>query len=153
MKRINLEGARIYGVESTLTWRATDALRLDGSVTWSRPRSFTDEGTQKLDEKPGWLATGILTYELPFGLSIMGQARYTDNVYARLDRVTGRAFGELPSALVLDTRLAYDLSSVTRAVDGEVYARADNLTDEAKFIGLGLPRPGRSFRVGVEVTL
>jgi iron complex outermembrane receptor protein len=34
-----------------------------------------------------------------------------------------------------------------------VYLRADNLTDDAKFIGLGLPGPGRSFRAGVELTL
>jgi hypothetical protein len=34
-----------------------------------------------------------------------------------------------------------------------VYLRGDNLTDEAVFVGLGLPRPGRSFQVGVEVTL
>jgi len=153
VKRVNLDGARVYGVESSLGGRPTDALRLDGSLTWSRPRSITDDGTQKLDEKPGWLGTGRAQYELPFGLSLMGQARYTGDVYARLDRVTGRAFGKLPSALIVDARLAYDLSLLTSTVGGEVYARGDNLTDEVKFIGLGLPRPGRSFRVGLTVTL
>lgn len=152
VKRINLDGARIYGVESALMWQATDALSLDGSLTWSRPRTFTEEGTQKLDEKPGWLGTGILKYEFPFGLSVMSEARYTGNIYARLDRVTGRAFGKLPSTLVLDGRVAYDLSVLTSEVGGELYARAENVTDEVRFIGLGLPRPGRSFRVGLKVT-
>jgi len=153
VKRVNLDGARVYGVESSLSWQPTEALRLDGSLTWSRPRTFTDDGVQKLDEKPGWLGSGLLTYELPFGLSVRGQARYTGNVYARLDRVTGRAFGTLPDALILDARLGYDLSPLTNAVNGELYARGENLTDETKYIGLGLPRPGRSFRVGLKVTL
>jgi iron complex outermembrane receptor protein len=154
VKRINLDGARIVGVESALGWRPTEALRLDGSLTWSRPRTVTDDGgTQKLDEKPGLLGSGRVSYALPFGLSVMGQARYTGNVYARLDRVTGRAFGTLPEALILDARLAYDLSRLTGAVGGELYARGDNLTDEVQYIGLGLPRPGRSLRVGVRVAL
>lgn len=152
VKRINLRGARVYGVESSLSWQTTDALRLNGNVMWSRPRSVTEEETQKLDEKPGWLATGVLNYELPFGLSLMGKARYTGHPYVRLDRVTGRAFGKLPSALVLDARLAYRLSAPA-GLEGELYAHGENLTDEVQFIGLGLPRPGRSLRVGLEVHL
>lgn len=152
VKRINLRGARVYGVESSLSWQTTDALRLNGNVMWSRPRSVTEEETQKLDEKPGWLATGVLNYELPFGFSLMGKARYTGHTYVRLDRVTGRAFGKLPSALVLDARLAYRLSAPA-GLEGELYAHGENLTDEVQFIGLGLPRPGRSLRVGLEVHL
>jgi iron complex outermembrane receptor protein len=150
VKRVNLDGALIYGVESSLSWRATDGLRLDGSLTWSRPRSFTDEGIQKLDEKPGLLGSGRVSYDFPFGLIVMGQARYTASTYVRLDDVVGRAFDTLSPALVLDARLAYPLSSLTNAMEGEIYTRVDNATDEAQFIGLGLPRPGRSFRVGVE---
>lgn len=130
VKRISLQGTRVVGVESALTWTATEALRLDGSVTWSRPRSFTEAGTQKLDEKPGWLGTGKAQYSFPLGLSVLGQARYTGNTYARVDEEAGRAFRALPSALVLNARLAYGLSSMTSTVDGELYARVDNLTDE-----------------------
>lgn len=149
-QRINLKGARIYGIETTARWTPNEALRLDGHLTWSRPRSFTDVGTQKLDEKPAWLGTGTVTYELPVGLSVMGQARYTGGVYARNEQ---NQFVQLDSSLILDARLGYDLTAVTRAVDGELFARVDNVTDDAKFIGLGLPGPGRSFRIGVEVVL
>jgi iron complex outermembrane receptor protein len=149
-QRINLDGARIYGVETTARWQASEALMLDGTLTWSRPRSFTDEGTQKLDEKPGLLGTGTVTYALPGGLSVMGQARYTDNVYARNEN---NAFIPLRSSVILDARLSYDLAAVTNQVGGELYVRGDNLADEAKFIGLGLPAPGRSFRVGLTLAL
>ena len=152
-KRINLEGARIYGVETTVRWTPTEPLTLDGNFTWSHPRGFTDgDKTQKLDEKPGLLGTGTVSYDFPFGLGVMGQARYTGNVYARNEN---NNFVELPSSpsTVLDVRLSYELSSVTDLVDGRIYLRGENLTDEVVYIGLGLPRPGRSFRVGLDLTL
>jgi len=152
-QRINLKGARIYGVETTFRWTPTDALLLDGNVTWSRPRGFTDsENTQKLDEKPGLLGTGTVSYDFPFGLSVLGQARYTGNVYARNEQNNYVTLPSSPS-LVLDSRLSYELPRVTDLVGGSLYVRAENLTDETVFIGLGLPRPGRSFRVGLDLTL
>ncbi len=149
-QRINLKGARIYGLETTVRWSPTESLVLDGNVTWSHPRAFTESGTQRLDEKPAWLGTGQVSYELPFGLSLMGQGRYTGGVYARNE---DNKFVTLPSSpsLVLDARLSYALSEITSGIDGRIYVRGDNLTDEAVFIGLGLPRPGRSFRAGVEL--
>jgi len=152
VQRINLQGARIYGLETAIRWTPTASLVLDGNLTWSHPRAFTESGTQKLDEKPTWLGTGRVSYDLPFGLSVMGQGRYTGGIYARNEQ---NEFVTLPSSpsLVLDARLSYALSAITNSVDGHVYVRGENLTDEAVFIGLGLPRPGRSFRVGLEVTL
>jgi len=152
-QRINLEGARVYGVETTMRWMPTDALVFEGNLTGSRPRGFTEAGeTQRLDEKPAWLGTGAISYDLPLGLSVRGQARYTGGVYARNEQ---NAFVTLPSSpsLVLDARLRYALSTPPGSIDGELYVRGENLTDEAVFLGLGLPRPGRSFRAGVKVTL
>ena len=151
-QRINLQGARIYGLETTVRWTPTESLVLDGNLTWSRPRAFTASGTQKLDEKPAWLGTGTISYDLPLGLSVRGQGRYTGGIYARNEQ---NEFVTLPSSpsLILDARLSYALSSLTRSVDGQLYVRGENLTDEAVFVGLGLPRPGRSFRVGLKVTL
>lgn len=152
-RRINRRGSRVFGLEATARWMPTDALKLDGNLTWSRPRGFTEAGeTQKLDEKPGVLGTGAVSYNFESGFSVMGQARYTGNVYARNE---DNVFVELPSSpsTVFDARLAYELSSLTDRVDGRIYVRGDNLTDEAVFIGLGLPRPGRSYRVGLDLTL
>ncbi len=152
-RRINLKGARIYGLETTVRWTPKKTLVVDGNVTWSHPRGITENGDeQRLDEKPSWLGTGTVVYDFPFGLSLTGQARYTGGVYARNEQNT---FVQLPSSpsLVLDTRLSYELSSITDLVSGSVYVRGDNLTDEAVFIGLGLPRPGRSLRIGLDLTL
>jgi hypothetical protein len=54
---------------------------------------------------------------------------------------------------MFDARLSYELSSITDVVDGRIYLRGENLTDEVVYIGLGLPRPGRSFRAGLDLTL
>jgi len=152
-RRINLKGARIYGLETTARWTPTTALMLDGNVTWSHPRGITDNGDeQPLDEKPSWLGTGTVVYDFSFGLSLTGQARYTGGIYARNEQNTFVQLSSSPS-LVLDSRLSYELSNITDLVSGSVYVRGDNLTDEAVFIGLGLPRPGRSFRVGLDLTL
>lgn len=149
-QRINLQGARIYGIETGARWMPTNTLRLNGHITWSHPRSFTETGTQKLDEKPALLATGMVTYELPMGLSVMGQARHTGGTYARNQQ---NRFVRLDDALILDVRLGYDLTMLTSSFEGEIFARIDNATDEAKFIGLGLPGPGRSVRAGIELAL
>jgi len=153
VRRINLKGARVYGLETTVRWTPTEAFVLDGNVTWSHPRGLTEDGdTQRLDEKPSWLGTGRMSYNFPFGLSFMGQVRYTGGIYARNQQDEFVPLSSSPS-LVLDGRLGYDLSQVTDLVSGSVYVRGDNLTDEAVFIGLGLPRPGRSFRVGLDIAL
>ena len=149
-QRINLQGARIYGLETTARWRATEALLLDGTVSWSRPRGFTEDGTQKLDEKPAWLGTGTAVYETDVGVSIMAQGRYIGGVFARNEN---NRFVQLPSSLVMDARVSYDLTPVMGGTTSFLYVRANNLTDDARFVGLGLPGPGRSFRVGLEVTL
>jgi iron complex outermembrane receptor protein len=149
-QRINLQGARIYGLETTMRWTPTESLVMDGSLTWSHPRGFTESGTQRLDEKPAWLGSGRVSYDLPFGLSVMGQGRYTGGIYARNEN---NEFVTLPSSpsFILDARLSYAFSESVRGIDGRLYVRGDNLTDEAVFVGLGLPRPGRSFRVGVDL--
>ncbi len=149
-QRVNLEGARIWGVEATTRWVPAAPITVDGHLTWSRPRAFEDDETVRLDEKPEILGTWTLTADLPAGVSLMGQVRYTDRVYARNDE---NEFVRLPSSVITDARIGYDLSGLGRIEEGALFVRVDNLLDDAKFIGLGLPGSGRSIRAGLEVTL
>jgi iron complex outermembrane receptor protein len=150
-QRINLEGSRTHGIETSARWTATRGLTLDGHLTWSRPRGLTDDGTERLDEKPAWVGTGTATYTLPVGLSLMVQARYTGGTYARTDANT---FTALPDALLWDVRASLAFDRWLPALrGGSVFARVDNLTDEAQFLQLGLPGPGRRLRAGMTVTL
>lgn len=146
-QRVNLEGARIWGIETTARWAPDAPVTVDGHLTWSRPRAFEESETVRLDEKPELLGTWTVTADLPAGVSLMGQVRYTDRVYARND---ANEFVRLPSSVITDARIGYDLSGLSPTDEGELFVRVDNLLDDAKFIGLGLPGPGRSIRAGAE---
>jgi iron complex outermembrane receptor protein len=150
-QRINLDGSRVYGVETTGRWQITEALLLDGHLTWMIPRGVRSDDTQPLDEKPEWLGTGSLTYDTPFGLSLMAQGRYTAGTETRNEQ---NRFVELPNALVLDARAGYAIDRwVPDLGGGEVFVRVSNITDEARFLQLGLPGPGRQIRAGVSLAL
>ena len=149
-QRINLDGSRVYGVETTGRWQIAEALLFDGHLTWMIPRGLTGDGSQPLDEKPEWLGTGSLTYDTSFGLSFMAQGRYTAGTETRNEQ---NQFVELPNSLVLDARAAYGIDRwVPDLGGGEVFVRVDNITDEARFLQLGLPGPGRQIRAGVSLS-
>jgi len=157
-QRVNLDGSRVWGVEASGTWTPSRAWTLRGHGTWMRPRSVRsgDETmrTARLDEKPALLGTGTATYETSFGLRLTGQASATGGTYARTNANT---FTRLPDALVLDARAALSLDvfapDASSSFGGEVFLRVDNLTDEARYLQLGLPGPGRQVRAGVTLRL
>lgn len=147
-QRINLDGSRVMGIETSVRWRAPHGLTLDGHLTWSRPRGIEDGDAQRLDEKPAWVGTGTVVYAAPVGVDLMTQLRYTGGTYAR---TTTNTFTTLPDALVWDVRVSVPLDRWLPG--GTAFARVDNLTDTAQFLQLGLPGPGRRMRVGAEVRL
>jgi len=150
-QRINLGGSRVVGVEVTGTVRPAEAVKLDGHLTWSQPRGLPDTGDEHhLNEKPAWVGTGTATWLPGGGLTFTGQLRHTGGAYARTER---NVFVRLPDAWVVDLRAAYRISPSGGAWTGEVFARVDNLTDDATYLQLGLPGPGRRTRVGLKVTL
>ena len=150
-QRINLDGSRVYGVETTGRWQMTESLLFDGHLTWTIPRGLTEDGSQPLDEKPEWLGTGSFTYDAPAGLSLMVQGRYTAGTETRNEQ---NRFVELPNSFVVDARVGMSLGPWNSDLRGsEAFVRVDNVTDDARFLQLGLPGPGRLFRAGVKVAL
>lgn len=150
-QRINLGGSRVWGAEWVAAARPTERLALDGHLTWMRPRGFLDGSPRKLDEKPAWLSTLTLTYDLPGGFAALAQAEYLGGVYARTQENT---FDRLPDALVFDARLSYALPAARLGgASGEVFLRVSNLTDELRLLQLGLPGPGREWQGGLKLVL
>lgn len=149
-QRINLGGSRVYGVETVARLQLSSALLFDGHVTWTRPRATSNGETQPLGEKPEWLGTSSLTYTLPAGLTLIAQGRYTVGTQARNE---SNNYVELPASLVLDARVGYAIDALVPGGDGELFARVDNLLDEATYYQLGLPGAGRQFRAGLSLTL
>lgn len=149
-QRINLGGSRVYGVETTARWRISSALLFDGHLTWMHPRGISDGDAQPLEEKPEWLGTGSLTYDLPGGFSLMAQGQYTAGTQARNEN---NNYVELPTSLILDARVGYSIGRwVPEVTKGELFARVDNILDEARYYQLGLPGAGRLFRAGLSLS-
>lgn len=141
-QRINLDGSRVLGVEVVAAARPTRNLRIDGSITWMQIRGLLNGELRKLDEKPAWLGSITLTYDLPANFELLLQSEYMAGVYTRTEQNT---FVTLPNALIFDARLSYNLFS-----GGELFMRANNITDELRLLQLGLPSPGRSFLGGLK---
>lgn len=147
-QRINLDGSRVFGVEVAGVAKPVRGLRLDGHLTWMRPRTLNDGDTAFFGERPEWIGTLTTSYRFRHGFSVQGQAVYTGTAYSLAEDNT---FVELPTSTVFNMRLGYYFS-VARALP-EVFVRVDNVADERVLTQLGLPAAGRELIVGLTLSL
>lgn len=145
-QRINLEGSRVYGLESRLRWAFPQSWELEGYVTGLRSRAFGPGPDRPLVEKPEWLATLTLRRMPGTGLAPLVQLHYRGRAWA-LDEEN--RLQQLPDALLLHLRLAYRLPLAAGQVEG--FLRINNVTDTATWPQLGLHGPGRALQLGVQV--
>ena len=145
--RVNLDGSRVAGLEMVTAARFGRGFRVHANVTWMHSRGLESSVSSPLVEKPLFLGALDLRYNDPGGLSLLLQAN-----------LTGRAYGlaednrllPLPSYSVFHARMAYLF--IRRLFATELFARVNNMTDEATLPQLGLPGPGRDFQAGLEVS-
>jgi len=146
-QRVNLDGSRVVGVEVVGAARPWQGGAVNGHLTWTRARGIEDDGTVRLVEKPDWLGTLTLTQNTRSGFSALFQTVFTGRAYG-LDEEN--VFQPLPSSLLFNARFAYLFIQGRFAT--ELFARVNNATDEVTLPQLGLPGPGREFRVGLDVS-
>jgi len=148
-QRINLDGIRIWGLETKLTTNPVEQLSIDGSFTYMHTRGFFQGDPRKLDEKPARVGKLNITYDLTNRLSILSQTEYTGDIYTRTEQ---NNFVLLPDALIFDGRISYDLFQNNGSLSGgEIFFRANNITNDLRVLQLGLPGPGRKFLAGIKV--
>ena len=146
-QRINLEGSRVYGVETYGSVRLVPRLQIDGHLTWTSTVGFNERREQPLTEKPVWLGTMTVLRTFSPGITLMIQSVYTGKAYS-LDN--DAKFKRLNSSLVLNARAAYRKSYALGMLSFcEFYVRINNITDEVMIPQLGLPAPGRELQIGV----
>ena len=147
-QRVNLEGSRVWGIESGFNSRLAQKLALEGHLTWTHPRGFEDGDTVFLTEKPEWLGSLGLRYNQPQGFSFFGEVLYRGDAYGLSEE---NEFVTLESSLVLDAKVSYRFS--INSVFGELYVRVDNIFDATTLPQLGLPGAGRLVRSGLTISL
>lgn len=145
-RRINLGGSRVLGVELAGALRPVPRVRLDGHLTVMDVRGYDgDDNTIKLSEKPEAIGRLAATYNPGRGLNTTLEGVYTGVAYSPTDD----GFARLDPALVLNARIGSrsDLWGTT----GEIILRVDNITDAVVLPQLGLPGPGREFKIGLKI--
>lgn len=148
-KRINLNGSRVLGVETSGLVRISERLTLDGSATVLRPVSMLENGKSKLTEKPEALITANVEYDVSRELRIRSTIVFT-----------GRAYGlgldnshiALPTSAEVNVRASYGMFFAKSGMYVEGFLGADNVFDALTLPQLGLPSAGRSGRLGLNVS-
>lgn len=146
-QRVNLDGSRVLGLETTISSRIIPSLLLGCSLTAMHARELGLYGTNPLVEKPSWIGRCTLNYQPGLGLSVVLESYYSGQAYGLGE---DNAFISLPNSLVTNTRFAWLI--LYRGYSAELFLRANNLTDEIVLPQLGLPGPGRAFHLGLQVT-
>lgn len=151
-QRYNLPGSTVIGLEFGAAVRATDWLRFDGHLTWSRARTSEplENGARYLSEKPDLIGTATLRADLPENLRLDLEGVHVGQAYT-LDQQN--TFVPLRRSTTLNTRLSWIRPSVGPIALLEIYGRVNNLVATSTLSQLGLPGPGRSARLGLRLTL
>lgn len=147
--RINLDGSRVVGVETSARAHPADGWMLDGHATWMRTRAFAGGHEPPMAERPDLIAMLTAAYSAPWNLSFLGQVVYNGSVYSMAE---DGSLVPLSASTELNAGMAYRIFwSTQQAVLSEIFMRVDNLTDEVIVRQLGLPSAGREFSAGLSV--
>ncbi|HEY0970352.1 MAG TPA: TonB-dependent receptor [Gemmatimonadales bacterium] len=154
-RRENRDEIRSSGVELLGSWRGRSGVFLSGDLMAQRVRliDVIDGGTRHAEHQPELRAGLGAGTPLPLGLTGAAGVRYTGAQYCvHPDRDTevrldGRAWGDLSVAR------GWSLGRAATALFRTLVATLsiDNVTDAAIYDQCGLPQPGRTVRVMVEV--
>ncbi|MBI5600958.1 MAG: TonB-dependent receptor [Gemmatimonadetes bacterium] len=132
--RVNVGGSHRRGLEAEVRWEASPRLSLDATLalTDARIRRFTDQssGVEHRNVRsrmtPRVVATQALTWRLPWGLTLEGEAR---EVASSPLTNTGDATAVLPGYALADAGLAWARGAST------VTVRVNNVLDRLAYGG------------------
>ena len=149
-QRFNLSGATRYGVDLAIEAGLTQDLDIELHGTLLRARADAgDAAFRRLPQRPSYEIGGAFTYRLDDRLSVRSEFR---RVGEAVDLGPDGARMELPAGNEINLRARY------RILGGGGTGRRlfltgaiDNLTDGRITPQLGLPLPGRSVRIGIQL--
>lgn len=145
-QRINLPGSTVRGIELGGTWRPMSRLSVSGDATWSRVRRKQAPSGQlnRLAEKPAVLARVRVDYRNPAGFRGGAEIAHVGSAYSA--DPDGRL---VPLERSTSINLHVGHAVTVAGHPWEVFGLIDNATDTFIEPQLGLPAPGRTFRVGL----
>jgi iron complex outermembrane receptor protein len=146
-QRYNLEGSDGYGIEVAAVWQASQALTFEANGFWQDLQADRDDSGSR-----------PTLYQRPKGQVLLAANHafaQGGNLRLEMDH-TGRAFDENEDGTVarLDSSTAFNVKFYVpiRETDHgvwQIYGALNNITDTVVLPQLGLPDPGRTFKVGI----
>ena len=146
-QRYNLEGSDGHGLEASLEWRFNDRFELRLNATWQDlVARKEDDGTRPvLYQRPEFQGALMLDYYFGRDWDFYFEAEYLG--VAQDEDENGNVV-DLPTSWFVDMRL---FRTIHERAGGRwrAYASLDNALNDVVLPQLGLPQPGRIFKVGV----
>jgi iron complex outermembrane receptor protein len=148
-QRFNLSGARSLGVDAALIKRLDARWELELNASLLRARA--DRGAapfRRLVQRPSFETLAALNWSATPGFSLRGEWRH---VGGAVDLAPSGAKATLPPGDEINLRGQWRILELRGGNRLSLTASIDNLADDVLTPQLGLPLPGRSFRVGVRI--
>jgi iron complex outermembrane receptor protein len=149
-QRYNQAGARGVGLETRLTWSPSEFFQIEWAVS-AQNLTADDEvdGTRPtLYQRPELQAMLALDVQPNAALDLRLEVEHTGE--ARDESADGDPV-TLPASTQFNARAFYTLAPSRDGQAWTLYAAVENVTDELVLPQLGLPAPGRTFRVGIRL--
>lgn len=148
-QRLNLSGSRSYGVDASLEAAVTDALdfELFGSVL----RARADAGAapfRRLVQRPSYELLAALDWRPVEALALRGEFRRVGDA---VDLAAAGTKTRLAPGNEVNLRARWNVLTLSSGSKLWLTGSVDNVSDDVVTPQLGLPLPGRSFRIGVQL--
>lgn len=148
-QRYNLSGSTSIGLDSAAFWRVNDRLGLDFEVTLLSARA--DAGTapfRRLPQRPSYEIAAAADFAATGRLSVRGELR---RVGPAVDLGPDGKKARLEPGNELNLRARWRVGALSRGPRLFLVGSVENLLDDVITPQLGLPLPGRAFRIGFQL--
>ena len=148
-QRYNTNGSLTWGAEAAVTRYLTEALRLELSAAWQDGRVGRDANGERpvLLQRPDAQLRAALDWQATSRVDLRAEVLHTAS--AR-DLDDDGELARLPDSTSVNLR-GFLLVADWHGRGIQLTASIDNLTDELILPQLGLPAPGRTWRVGIRI--
>lgn len=151
--RVNRDEVRVLGLEFMLGWRPRPGVHLGLQHSQYRARVKEDGAAETAaEDRPDYLSRISIAWTRPEGLRLRLESALTGPRYsAHPDEGLARLPAECNTSLRLGR--IFQLERWVSGSDMELYLRIDNLFDSILLSQIGLPGPGRSVQLGMNLAL
>jgi len=148
-QRYNTNGSLTYGVEGAATWFARENFRVELSAALQDGEMARDDNGERppLLQRPEAQLRVALDWQASERVDLRTEIQYTGSAY---DLADDGSIATLPDATVLNLRGFVHVGEWWGR-DVQLTASVDNATDALVLPQLGLPAPGRLFRLGIRL--